>query len=111
MFADDTNIFIDYCAESLNNVLSTLSKFTQLSWLKINFEKTAAYCIGIKPKYTLTINIPIFWSNGNIDALGVKIPLDNRNDLYRLNYESKIVSMKGVIKAWSNCNLSLRGKL
>jgi len=111
MFADDTNMFIDYCITSLNNVLSTLGKFSQLSGLKINFEKSVAYCIGVKPKYTLKPVTPILWSESIIDALGVRIPVENRKDIYRLNYESKIASMEGVIKAWSKRNLSLRGKV
>ena len=109
MFADDANLFIEYSPISMNNLLSTLDKFSQASGLKINFEKSVAYCIGVKPKNNFKTNIAITWSDSNVETLGIKIPLWKRKDIYGINYEPKIASMEAVIRAWSMQNLSLRG--
>ncbi len=111
MFADDTNLFIEYSPISMNNLLSTLEKFSETSGLKINFEKSVAYCIGVKPKNNFKTNIAITWSDNNVETLGIKIPLWKRKDIYGINYEPKIASMEAVIRAWSMRNLSLRGKV
>ena len=111
LFADDTNMFIHYCEESLNNVLKTLENFSIISGLKINFEKSIAYCIGVKQNQTLNTIIPITWSYEMVGTLGIQIPLENRKDIYKVNYEAKISSMEATIKAWSMRSLSLRGKV
>ena len=90
-------MFIHYCEESLNNVLKTLENFTTISGLKINFEKSTAYCIGVKQNKTLNTVIPITWSHEMVDTLGIQIPLENRKDIYKINYEAKISSMEATI--------------
>ena len=61
MFADDTNVFLRYCVNSLNAVSSLLDKFAGLSGLKINYEKSVAYNIGVKHN-KLKTKYPIKWS-------------------------------------------------
>ena len=39
-FADDTTVILDGSKESLNETLNTLTEFSQISGLKINFDKT-----------------------------------------------------------------------
>ena len=111
MLADDTNIFLQYCEASLNAVLTLLDKFSLLSGLRINYDKSVAYCIGVKHSKRLKTMFPIKWSEDVIETLGVKIPLYDRNKLFVINYEPKIAAMENIIKTWSMRNLSLRGKV
>lgn len=111
MLADDTNIFFEFCNKSLNEVLFMLDKFSVLSGLKINYDKSSAFCIGVKRDDILQVRFPIKWANDVIETLGVKIPLYNRCDIFKLNYEAKIASIQSVIRTWSTRNLSLRGKV
>ena len=50
-FADNTSIFLDVSEKSFNETLNSLSKFSELSGLRINFNKTQVVWIG-KKKYT-----------------------------------------------------------
>ncbi len=73
-------------------------------------KKSSAYCVGMRKK-PLTVKYSIKWASDIIDTLGVKIPLQNREDLFKLNYNTKIASMENIMKSWSARNLSLRGKV
>jgi len=111
MFADDTNVFLRYCVNSLNAVLSMLDKFAVLSGLKINYEKSVAYNIGVK-RDKLKTKYSIKWSTDVIETLGIKIPLyANKQNMYTINYGPRITAMENTIKTWSMRNLSLRGKV
>ena len=111
MLADDTNIFIKYCEKSLNAVLKALEKFSILSGLKINFDKSMAYCIGVRKEMVFNTIYPIRWRHDVIETLGVTIPLYDRINMFKVNYEPKIQSMEYVIKSWATRKLSLRGKV
>ena len=54
-YADDTSMFLDGSSESLNNTLSELEKFANISGLKINFDKTQVVWIGSKKYSTSAI--------------------------------------------------------
>ena len=111
MLADDTNIFINYCEKSLNAVLKALESFSTLSGLKINFDKSMAYCIGVRKEMVFKTIYPIKWCDDVIETLGVIIPLYDRTDMYKINYEPKLAAMENVIRSWASRNLSLRGKV
>ena len=111
MLADDTNIFMKYCKESLDHVLLSLEQFSRVSGLIINFEKSSAYCIGMKNAKELDVKNRIYWAKDIIETLGVKIPTHKGIDVQKLNYEPKIVKIENIIKSWSSRNLSLRGKV
>ena len=89
MLADDTNIFLQYCEASLHNVLSLIDKFSLVSGLKINYDKSVAYCIGVKHSKQINTRYPIKWSSSVIETLGIKIPLFDRSNIYAINSESK----------------------
>jgi len=111
MLADDTNIFIQYCEQSLNCVLSSLDRFSKLSGLKINYDKSMAYNIGVKKQGYLKTKYPIKWKCDVIETLGVKIPLYDRSNIFDMNYDPKITAIENTIKSWASRNLSLRGKV
>ena len=111
MAADDTNIFIDYCEKSLNAVLRALERFSMLSGLKINFDKSMAYYIGMRKEMVLNTMYPIKWRDDAIETLGVIIPLYDRTDMYKINYEPKLAAMENVIRSWATRKLSFRGKV
>ncbi len=110
MLADDTNIFLQYCEASLHKVLSLIDKFSLVSGLKINYDKSVVYCIGVKHSKQINTRYPIKWSSSVIETLGIKVPLFDRSNIYAINYESKLKAMDNTIKTWSMRNLSLRGK-
>jgi hypothetical protein len=99
-FADDTVIFLDGSALSLNATLDNIQNFSLLSGLRINKEKT---------KELLTRH-SIIWSTYPLETLGIKIPIANRMNIYQLNYDLKINEMELLFKKWLTRNLSLRGK-
>ena len=112
-FADDTQMFLKGTNISLNAALIILEKFEKLSGLKINFEKSECFKIGSLRNNRQIINTirTIKWSIGPINVLGIKIPINNRKDIYKLNLEDKINSIQKTIKLWLNRKLTLVGKI
>ena len=47
-YADDTSVILDGTETSLNHTLTELSHFSQISGLKVNFDKTQLVWIGAK---------------------------------------------------------------
>ena len=111
MLADDTNIYLDNSIDSLNNVLQALKRFTQLSGLQVNFDKSVAHNIGVKEDDKLETVLPVRWGTEVIETLGVKVPLFNRSNIYNINLE--IVVTERTIKSWQRLHLlvSLRGRI
>jgi hypothetical protein len=111
-FADDTVIFLDGSALSLNTTLDNIQNFSLLSGLRINKEKTKVFKIGQtqRNQIELLTRHTIIWSTEPLETLGIKIPIANRMNIYQLNYDLKINEMELLFKKWLTRNLSLRGK-
>jgi len=111
-FADDTIIFLDGTALSLNSSLDILHNFSLLSRLHINLEKTKVFKIGQLRNKAIEIQTRhhVEWSNGPLETLGIKISIQNRNMISQINYDPKLNEMELVFKRWLNRKLSLRGK-
>ena len=70
-FADDTTLFLDGSEKSIKNTLQLLEKFSHISGLKVNFDKTKLIWIGcmkyssrsIKTKWKLS------WGKHNLNNL------------------------------------------
>jgi len=92
--------------------MDTLYSFANLSGLVINVEKTNCFKIGqgrlnhdnTKTKYIIN------WSDGPIETLGIKIPINDRNQICQINYDPQIKEMELQFNRWGNRRLSLRGK-
>jgi hypothetical protein len=111
-FADDTSIILDGSASSLNETLDTLSTFTFISGLKVNFDKTKVVLIGkekisangIKTKWKLS------WNQQNFDMLGFKFHVD-LSKMIELNYKSKIAKALKNFNMWKRRIITPIGRI
>ena len=112
-FADDTQQFLDGSEKSLNSSISLLEKFEKCSGLKINFEKSECYKIGSLRNSKRLINTykPVKWSTGPMNILGVKIPINSKQSIFKLNLQDKILNIKQVLNTWSSRNLTIVGRI
>lgn len=111
-YADDTSLFLDGSADSLDNAIVVLDEFAKLSGLKINFEKSIAYKIGgLRNEHIIYHPVKdILWSDQPISTLGVIIPIHYRENVFNLNYGPAIKSIENKLKIWSQRDLTLMGK-
>ena len=87
-FADDTSITLHGSNESLNETLSTLSKFSEVLGLRFSFNKTQVILIG-KKKYsseTIKTKWKLLWNQHQFQLLGINFHVDV-SKMIRLNYE------------------------
>ena len=110
-FADDTLLYLDGRDCSLQNVLKVLGEFSDLSGLRVNYDKSTGFQIGQTCKTTTQIlEKSIQWSSGPITTLGVKIPLSRLESIIDINYIPKIKDMDTLLKIWARRNLSMLGR-
>ena len=112
-YADDTTLLLDDNEVSLNSALNLINAFSEISGLKVNFEKTQAVWIGAKRGCVEEIKTekPLLWSkNGIFKLLGIRYEL-YKNDIYKQNFTEKITVIKKLLNDWSLRNLSLIGKV
>ena len=111
-YADDTTLLLDDNEVSLNSALNLINAFSEISGLKVNFEKTQAVWIGAKKGCVEEIKTekPLLWSkNGIFKLLGIRYIYIN--DIYKQNFTQKITVIKKLLNDWSLRNLSLIGKV
>lgn len=111
-YADDTSLILDGSPESLDASLRTLSKFAELSGLKINLEKTKVVWIGKKrfSADTMCVKHSLEWGSSRFTLLGIKFSVD-LSEIERLNYEQKLKDIDNTLKRWSKQVLSPIGKI
>ncbi len=111
-YADDTNLFSLYDANSLNSIIHTFDEIQKHTGLKINYDKTSIYRIGsIRHSNAKLYTIkPFKWESDPINLLGVDITHDF-NDLVFRNYNQVFKKLDNIAKLWGNRNLSLCGKI
>ena len=110
-FEDDTTIVLDGSASSLNETLNTLSAFTSLSGLKVNFDKTKVIWIG-KEKYSsnsIKTKWKLVWNQQSFDMLGIKFHVD-LNKMMEINYKSSMSKAEAIIKQWKKRFISPIGR-
>jgi hypothetical protein len=111
-FADDTVLVLKYEQQTLQTACELLRKFSIVSGLRINLEKTIIMRIG-SIKHSTDILLPnnkIQWTNTCINLLGTVIPND-RSKLTDLNYTPKIKKIEQIIQLWRQRDLTLYGKV
>jgi hypothetical protein len=106
--ADDMTCFLQDLS-SVKEVLQIFDKFKVCSGLKVNTEKTKAKFIGSNKSRT---NSPfnLDWTENYVQALGVAIS-GKEEDHYELNFKSRIMNMKNLLRLWKGRDLSLKGKI
>ena len=112
-FADDTQMFLKGTEHALNASLVVLENLEKVSGLKINFEKSECYKIGSIRNDRREINTihNVKWSKGPINVLGVIIPITDKKNIFKLNLEDKIASIRQTMQIWLKRNLSILGKV
>ena len=111
-FADDTALCLDGSKTSFEATIDTLDKFSSMSGLVINNEKTQIMWFGSeknsKKRYMRDRNFT--WDPGIIKILGINfsIHLDQINEI---NYRGKINEIESLLNIWSKRNLTPFGKV
>ena len=111
-YADDTNIFSLFDANSLNNIIETFDFIQRNTGLKVNYDKTNIYRIGSlkHSDATLYTQKHFKWVNTPITVLRVNITHD-KHILIKSNYDAVFKKNDDMTKLWKNRNLSLAGKV
>ena len=111
-FADDTSLLLDGSEKSLNAVLKILHTFSEISGLKINFEKTKLIWIGslkystraIKTKWKLS------WGDTQFKLLGLIFDVDLEK-MIELNFNEKLKKVKNSLSHWKKRILTPIGRI
>jgi hypothetical protein len=108
-FADDTTFYLQANPKNIEEVYKTLDKFSKVSGLKINKDKTEILLLGstrsnnIGPKMEQHIK-------EHIKMLGIQI-CKNKEKLMELNYNPIMEKINNTIARWQNKELSIQGKI
>ena len=111
-YADDTSAMLDGTERSLNQTLEELSRFSKISGLNINLDKTQMVWIGSEKISTRSIKTKWKLSLGSnqFKLLGILF----NTDLYKMienNYIPKVTQMEKILKQWNKRSLSPIGKI
>ena len=111
-YADDTSIILDGSESSLNQTISELERFSRISGLHINFEKTQLVWIGSEKYSTNSIKTKwkLSWGKSSFKVLGIIFNIDLEK-MIKVNYASKIQQAEKRIKQWEKRSLSPIGKI
>lgn len=110
-YADDTVLFLNGDRRSLESSISLLHNFRRASGLKINLQKSHLFPLGPfvtnHPTFVSYLNLSL--NLGPIKFLGITFT-HNGDDLYRLNYVTKLSRLKNMLNVWSNRVLTPIGR-
>ena len=111
-YADDTSVILDGTETSLNHTLTELSHFSQISGLKVNFDKTQLVWIGAKKYSTESIKTKwkLSWGGNKFRLLGINFNTE-LEDMIKDNYTPKINQMEKIMKKWGKRSISPLGKI
>jgi len=105
--ADDTTIIVNDM-ESVNNVVTEIERFSSVSGIILNKEKTQGMWLGKKKPGTL--NLDIKWTNEPVKCLGIYF---GRNIKLNedLNWKPKLESLHKTLQNWQKRKLTYYGKI
>ena len=111
-YADDTSAMLDGTERSLNQTLEELSRFSKISGLNINFDKTQLVWIGSEKFSTRSIKTKwkLSWGNKQFKILGILFNTD-LDKMIKINYIPKVTQMEMILKQWNKRSLSPIGKI
>ena len=92
-YADDTTAVLKN-QRSVKEFISLITKFGEISGLKINTQKTEALWLGDVPPFKLPNNIK--WSNKPLKVLGAYVGW-NLQEANRLTISKKIIDMRKML--------------
>lgn len=111
-YADDTSAILDGTETSLNQTLEELLKFSKISGLNINLDKTQLVWIGSEKFSTRSIKTKwkLLWGSNKFKLLGIHFNTDLEK-MEKENYTPKIQQMEKILKQWNKRTLSPIGKI
>ena len=112
--ADDTKILLDGSENSIRNVVKLLDSYTEISGLKVNYNKSELAPLGKSRMeiYTRSVYPGMTITLDKIKTLAITITTNgNTEDLIRYNFEEKKEKIKCIARSWSKRNLTLYGKV
>ena len=108
MYADDISIFLR-SKEELEIVLNIINRFSNISQLKINKNKTEAMWLGSN-KNSMEEYGGIRW-NKRLKILGIIFQNDTPASDINENWTKRIEKVETIINRWSKRNLNISGKI
>lgn len=110
-FADDTDLFLKFDYDVLQETIEVLYQVECSLGLKVNYDKTTVYRIGsiANSNAFLYTRKTLTWTNDPINILGVIV--SNSMEVQELNFSATFKKMKMIINSWSNRILTLSGKV
>lgn len=111
-FADDTTLALDGTEKSFTECIYLLDKFSLMSGLKINNDKTIAVWIGSRKNCDVQFlrDRNFCWDPGIFKVLGVKLSTNIKN-INEINYDGKLLKIQKILKTWKKRQLSPIGKV
>ena len=111
-FADDTSLLLDGSDSSLNKTLDVLHKFSIISGLKVNFDKTHVIWLGIHKYSTRSIKTKwkLKWGGTSFKLLGIQFHVD-LDKMISINFTEKNDRIKNSIKFWDRRELTPIGRI
>ena len=110
-FADDTDLYLPYDQEVLNNVFEVLADVETNTGLRVSYEKTTLYRIGSLKDSSAKLYTPrgVKWSNEFVNTLGIDISTDEK--IVKRNLNDTIAKMKAVSSMWYYRSMTILGKI
>ena len=111
-FADDTTLGLDGREESFTEAIHTFDKFSAVSGLQINNDKTVAVWIGSRKNCGMKFfrDRNFCWDPGTFKVLGIKLST-NLDCITDMNYEGKLTMVKRLLMQWRKRQLTPLGKI
>ena len=112
MFADDITIFMQNNAREWCAIRDTISKFEQMSGLKVNYDKTLIYRLGSAKNSVVKFysGTSIRCTDDSVELLGIKVT-ESEEKMKQINIKPVFSKIKAVLDIWKMCNLLLIGKI
>ena len=108
--ADDTTLFLK---DNIGLAFIILKQFERTSGLKVNLEKSTVIPIGLNKFNKLILPKEckkVLVVSKEFKTLGIWFS-ENTEEMIKLNFDSKIVSLEKLLHSWSLRKLSLKGKI
>ena len=111
-YADDTVLFTDGSKSSIDNIISVLHAYQNISGLFINYDKSVLFPVG-----AFVDNRPAHYNDcifsislGPVKYLGISFT-HHKEDFFRLNFVPKLSRLKSILRLWSTRDLTPLGKI
>lgn len=109
-FADDTDLFLHFEQQTLDEVFKIFLALERNIGFKINYDKTTLYRIGsiANSNARLYTEREVQWTNDPVNVLGVLVS-NNTTELYSENFENICTKTDAVLRSWAHRSLTLTG--